>query len=530
MADTLSSAPSRDLPSQSEPPALRPRELARWAWRQLTSMRTALVLLFLLTLAALPGSLIPQRSVDPARAAQFATQHPELAPFYERLSLFTVYSSPWFAATYLLLSLSLVGCVLPRGRQHLAALRARPPRPPRNLDRLPVHLSRTVARPPDTVLAVTRRVLRARRFRVVAGEDAVSAEKGYLRETGNLVFHAALLLLLVAMAYGRLFGYRANLTLAEGEAFSNTVSAYDVWSPGALADSNSLTPFTVAMDDLYVRFEQRGSQAGSPRQFRGRIRYTTGPRAPEQRTVLEVNQPLQINGVKVFLLGNGYAPVFSVRDKAGRLVFRGPVPFLPRDGAFNSTGVVKVPATSPQIGFEGLFLPTAVIDAQGPRSIYPGLRLPRALLTVWRGDLGIDSGIPQSVYRLQKTGMTKLRSPAGRPLVLSLAPGTSATLPGGETITLEGVRRFAALQIARDPGSGLALVASVLALAGLMASLFVRRRRVWVKVEALAPGRTLVEVAGLARTDGQGDALAEELAALVRQVEGDLEDRTGGHP
>ena len=84
-----------------------------------------------------------------------------------------------------------------------------------------------------------------------------------------------------------------------------------------------------------------------------------------------MNHPLKVDGVKVFLLGNGYAPVFTVRDKAGEVVSRGPVPFLPRDGNNTSTGVVKVPGTSPQLGFDGLFLPTAVLDPQtGPLSIY----------------------------------------------------------------------------------------------------------------------------------------------------------------
>ena len=85
-----------------------------------------------------------------------------------------------------------------------------------------------------------------------------------------------------------------------------------------------------------------------------------------------MNHPLKVDGVKVFLLGNGYAPVFTVRDKAGEVVSSGPVPFLPRDGNNTSTGVVKVPGTSPQLGFEGLFLPTAVLDPRGG----PGLGLP----------------------------------------------------------------------------------------------------------------------------------------------------------
>src|SRR5687767_9846972 len=66
------------LPAEPRPPALGPIELLRWAWRQLTSMRIALILLFLLALAAIPGSLIPQRTVDPVAVSRFAREHPEL--------------------------------------------------------------------------------------------------------------------------------------------------------------------------------------------------------------------------------------------------------------------------------------------------------------------------------------------------------------------------------------------------------------------------------------------------------------------
>ncbi len=521
MADTLSTAPARDLPPQPRPPAMEPVELARWAWRQLTSMRTALVLLFLLAVAAVPGSLVPQRSVDAARAAQFAEDHPALAPWYDRLSLFEVYSSPWFAAIYLLLFVSLVGCVLPRSRQHLAAVRARPPRPPRHLERLPWHESTVADGTVEEVLERARRVLRRHRYRVEVVDGAVAAEKGYLRETGNLVFHLSLLLLLVAVGVGHLTGYRANVLVVEGEAFSNTVSAYDTWSPGPLADETALAPFTVELDDLKVRYQRGGTQAGAPRDFHASLRYTDAPDSPRRTYDLRVNHPLEVDGVKVFLLGNGYAPVLTVRDRDGEVVSRGPVPFLPRDGNNTSTGVVKVTGTSPQIGLDGLFLPTAVIDEQGPHSVYPGLRLPRAFLSVWTGDLGVDSGTPQSVYSLDKDGLEQVRGEGGRKLVLGLAPGTSATLPTGETVSMGGVRRWASLQIARDPGSGPALAAALLALAGLTASLFVRRRRVWVKVGTDGERRTLVEVGGLARTVGEGgDGLADELRELADEIGG----------
>ncbi|HEX6920607.1 MAG TPA: cytochrome c biogenesis protein ResB [Actinomycetes bacterium] len=516
MADTtLTTAP----PSEQEPPGgpvgLRPGELARWTWRQLTSMRTALVLLFLLTLAAVPGSLVPQEGVDPVRVAQFKQQHPGLTQWYEPLSLFHVYSAPWFAAIYLLLFVSLAGCVLPRTRAHWAAMRARPPAAPRNLTRLPVAESWTTEARPEAVLAQAREVLRRRRFRVDATPTAVSAEAGYLRETGNLVFHVALLLLLVAVAVGNLFGFKGSVLVTEGAGFSNTVSAYDTFRRGPSFDEGSLAPFSVTLDKLSVRYQHAGTQKGAPRDFQARLTYTPTPTAAERRYDLRVNHPLVVDGTKVFLLGNGYAPVFTVRDGTGEVVFSGPVPFLPRDGNNTSTGVVKVSGAQPtQLGFEGLFLPTAMIDPQrGPVSVYPDLTLPRAVLNAWSGDLGLDSGAAQSVYRLDTSRMKQVTRD-GRPLAQALAPGATMTLPDGlGSITFDGVRRWATLQVAHDPGKEPALAAAALALAGLMLSLFVRRRRIWVRVGDDGAGRTLVEVAGLSRSEGDG--LADEVGLVV---------------
>ena len=503
------------------PPAMRPGEFVRWAWRQLTTMRTALVLLFLLTLAAIPGSLVPQRSIDPASVAGFARQHRTLTPIFERVWLFDVYSSPWFSAVYLLLLISLVGCVLPRAGQHWAAVRATPPQAPRNLERLPVHERWTTEDPPDLVVQRATRVLRSNRFRVASGAGSVAAERGHSRETGNLVFHLSLVLLLFAVAIGNLLSFKANVLVVEGGGFSNTVTAYDTFNQGGAFDPRRLTPFTVRLKDLAVRFQPSGQQRGAPRDFTARLAYRSSPSAPERTTTLRVNHPLRIEGTNVFLLGNGYAPVFTVRDGKGQVVFSGPVPFLPRDGMLSSVGVVKVPNAEPeQLGFEGFFLPTAVFDTKrGPISQFPDLRRPRAVLTAYTGDLGLGDGRPESVYRLDKAGLTQVQGKNGRPLAQSLAPGSTMRLPDGSSITLDGVKRWASLQISHNPGTTPALLASVLALIGLTLSLFMRRRRVWVRATAGTDGRTLVEVAGLARSEADGrEGLAAEVAALAHSI------------
>ena len=93
----------------------------RNTWRGLTSMRTALVLLFLLALAALPGALIPQRSLNPAEVDKYFREYPNLAPVLDKIGAFEVFGSVWFASIYVLLFISLIGCLLPRCWQHYKA-------------------------------------------------------------------------------------------------------------------------------------------------------------------------------------------------------------------------------------------------------------------------------------------------------------------------------------------------------------------------------------------------------------------------
>src|SRR3546814_16523889 len=70
----------------------------RSAWRKLTSMGTALVLLFLLALAAIPGALWPQRAVNPTTVAGYIADNPRVGPWLDRFQVFDVLSSIWFTS------------------------------------------------------------------------------------------------------------------------------------------------------------------------------------------------------------------------------------------------------------------------------------------------------------------------------------------------------------------------------------------------------------------------------------------------
>lgn len=503
---------------------LRPAEFLRWAWRQLTSMRTALLLLLLLAVAAVPGSFIPQRGVDARSVQAYYLDHPKLAPVFEKLGMFSVFSSPWFSAIYLLLMISLVGCILPRTKVYAQALRARPPRAPRNFSRLPASTQFETDASVAEVVAAGRRALGRARVDVVEDADSaeVRAEKGYLRELGNLVFHICIVVALVGVAITSLWGYRGNVIVIEGKGFSNTLSQYDEFSSGAMVDPDTdLAPWTLSLDDMLTRFYVEGTQRGAPKLFRATGTYRLAGEAKENDFSIRVNHPLSLGSQGgVFLVGQGYAPVFKVTDPSGDVVFNGAVPFLPMDSTYTSTGVIKVPdAGGEQLGFEGFFLPTSYTpDPTKPSSsVFPGALNPRVGMNVWTGDLGLDEGLAQSVYSLDKTNLTQVKDGDGN-LRIDLGPGESQKLPGGGTIEFVELKQFARFQIGHTPYVWLPLFGVGLGIVGLMASLMVRPRRTWIRARRDG-SRTLVEVAALDRVP-RDDLPADLDAFLLRFREG----------
>ncbi len=503
---------------------LTARELFRWGWRQLTSMRTALVLLLLLALAAIPGSVIPQSGVDSLKTSRWQADHPDLTPIYERLGLFSVYDSAWFAAIYMLLMVSLVGCIIPRLFVYWRALRARPPAAPRHLSKLPVHTSYDVDVPPADVLAGARAVLNDRGYRVIDGEGWVAAERGYLREAGNLLFHLAVVIVLVGFAVGGLFGYKGGVILVVGNGFANNGTQYDDFDPGSLFDPDSMEPFSFTIDDFDVEWIEAGPRQGMAQGFNARLTYRESPSSDDKQYDLKVNHPLKIGGTEVFLIGHGYAPVVTIRDGNGDVAYSGPTVFLPEDAGFRSFGVVKAPDAEPAgIGLEGLFFPTYLNVDGDPINVMGDLRNPTLSMQAWVGDLGMDDGTPSSVYELDTSRATKVTEADGSMFRVDLQPGQSIDLPDGAgSVTFEGVERWNKLQISRTPGMHVTLAGVVLALAGLLLSLFIRPRRVWVRArrsDGDGQESTQVEVAGLDRsTAGDVETEVAEVVSSLREL------------
>jgi cytochrome c biogenesis protein len=517
----------------------RLQAFGRFVWRGLTSMRTALILLFLLAVGSLPAALLPQWYLNQAKTAQYITAHPTLGPLLDRLGFFDVVASPWYSAIYLMLAISLVGCITPRSIELVRQWRAKPGRAPKNLTRLPHHASVTVDDTPVEAAERIRVALRHKGFggwRTVVrtepdGAVAVSAERGYLREVGNLVFHIAVLGLLATMAVGSLFGYTGSVLVTEGDGFCSSAPVmYDNFAPGRMVDGTDMTPFCIDVE----KFEAAYDDQGLAKFYRAKLGVQVGEQTETahftQRT-LNINEPLRLGGQRLYLLGHGYVPEFTVRFPNGQTRTYS-APFEPKDQLFTSEGVVKI--TDPpghtgsavrenQLAIVGIFAPSGIVSGGVLTSGYPEMLAPAVAVEVYRGDLGLDHGAPQSIFAIDTTQVDKgLLVSQGR---ANLNLGESMTLPDGTTITFTGAKDFVSLQTSYDPVQGYALIFAILLIGGILSSLTIKRRRVWYRVTPLTAGTpgdpklgsgSRVQIGGLARTDQAGyGGEFESLVALA---------------
>lgn len=345
-----------------------------------------------------------------------------IGPWPDPLQAFNVFSSFWFTAIYVLLFVSLVGCLTPRMIEHVRSLRATPVAAPRNLARLPKYAGHRIAADAEDLNTLANTLvgrLRGRRTAIRhhdgAGPDAVevSAEKGYLREFGNIVFHFSLLGLLVAVAVGKLFGYEGNvIVIADGGPGFCPASpaAFDSFRAGSTVDGTSLHPLCIRVDDFDAHYLPSGQAvsfaANIDCQFGADLAANTWRHYRPQ-----VNHPLRLGGDRVYLQGHGYAPTFSVTFPDGQ-IRTATVQWRPDNlQTLLSSGVVRIdpPAGSyptaaerrqHEIAIQGLLAPTEQLDGALLSSRFPALNAPAVAVDIYRGDTGLDTGRPQSLFTL----------------------------------------------------------------------------------------------------------------------------------
>ena len=452
-------------------------------------MRTALVLLLILALASVAGSLVPQVGLADARIAQIAIAHPLRFEVYARLGLFDVYGSWWFTLVYTLLLVSLVTCLIPRTRATFRAIRTRPA-PVGDLDAMRHYAEVPVASEPSAAIAGARRVLRGRRwFRMNADHgSAIAADKGALREAGSLAFHWAFLLLLVGVVWGRGTGFTGKAVIVEGQSWTEAHANYD----GTLREGSWFgedhSGATIAVED----FEATYRITGQPADFVTRATVASADGSDARAVEIRVNDPARVGHVKFYQYGYGWAPVVRV-EHDGEVIADAPIVCtqgVPPAGTsplqLPWDCVLKIASVRPQVGVAFRLWP----DSRALAAILgQGLPMPMIMefqpvlsYTAYEGDLRADQ--TQNLGRLDTSAMRRIGDGA-------IGAGQVVAVRDDLTVAFTDLRQYTVLQVTRDRGMGIVLLAAILVLGGLLLSLYGSRRRVYVDAVPAGAGSVL---------------------------------------
>ena len=395
-ADVPATARRGRSPPTVSQPSCGPVGWLRWAWRQLTSMRTALFLLLLLSVAAVPGSIFPQRTIDAGRVADYLSAHPTTRARGSTGSASSTSTPRPGSRRSTCCSSCRSSAASSRARRlHWRALRSPPPRAPRRLERL-----RRARR--DRRRRACRRGARAaargaarrsasgshvaRRRDVSAPRAATCARPATWSSTSPCAC------VIVGVAVGHLFGWRGDVILPEGDTFAPALATYDSFSPGPWVDTDDLPPFAITLDQLDVTLRGARSAARSSAHRATSTAHVTTPRAPGRRRRSRRSAPTtrsRSTALDVFLLGNGYAPSITVEDAKGNVLYRQATPFLPRTTTTRSVGAVKVAGGLAEAARLQRLLPA---DRRADLRQRAAVALPRPnnpelALSVWEGTL-----------------------------------------------------------------------------------------------------------------------------------------------
>lgn len=484
---------ARALPHQQTPrrlsaevrrPALPPYV---WLFRQLTSMRFALVLLFVLALLTLAGTLLEQapdgvKGNAAAYAEWLSSVHPKYGGWtgvLNTLGLFSAFSSIWFRATLALLSTSVVSCSARRApRLWRTAARPRMVMTEAFFERAPHTASIPCEQSPAGALTALRGALRRKGFHVATaaqGEDVhVCADRFRWSPFGRIVSHLAFVVIVIGAVVTGTTGFR-------DESF-----AIPIGDRLNVGHGTGVAVEAKSFADSYY-------SSGEPRNYSSQlVLYKDG--VPVKAQEDRVNHPVHYEGITFYQSFFGPAATMEASTTGGRVLFD-----------------------------QGVAL---IYESQNERDRIGRFMLPQQGLKVFviSPNSGVaDPRIPPGaaeieVYRGESS------TPVGSKV---LSPGRPATV-GGVSFTFAREGEFTGLIVATDPGSTIVWIGAALLVIGLITVFYFRHRRIRLVIRPAASGGSEIAVAAIERRDAGFAATFEHVVQDVRRAVNPGAPETGG--
>ena len=279
---------------------VRSPRLLRWlsaVWRQLCSLKLAVILLIAVAAATALGSLFPQMPAgipaDPTAQANWLAivgeRYGAAAGFLQALGLFDLYHAPWFIALLAALLLNTAACTLERfariWRTTFAALRVLRPDAFYRTGTYRAAWTVATGRSLAGLAEALKVILTRHRYRLCVEEsDGVIylfAERFRWTRLGTLITHTGLVLLVIGAAWSMAAGWREEeLTFA----------------PGQVQEVGHGHDFALRFDELEINRYPNGL----PREYRVHLAVLEGGREVLAKMV-RLSAPLSYRGVSFYL-------------------------------------------------------------------------------------------------------------------------------------------------------------------------------------------------------------------------------------
>jgi len=453
-----------------------------WLWRQLSSVRLAVILLLVITGLSLLGALLIQVPSEIAKNPQLYSNWVDTvarsmvgawAPFLSALRLFNVFASIWFIVACTLLVLNIFICSLNRWSGIVLSIRGGLVKQNEKFyfnDNNHAEI-KDIQAPAAETARISEKILKGRGYRTRTEIDekniCIAADKNRYYRLGTYFSHFSLILFVLAFVAGNYLGFR-------DQSFSVPV--------GGIREIGHDTALSLQL----VSFVDEYYDNGSPKDYRSEVVLYENS-MPVKQAIIQVNHPMVYKGIRFYQSYFGPATKMLVRDENGNDIFNANVAM---DSSFDSEGLRR---------HEGFF------DLKFPQEIL-NIRLISSAVNgedpmIPPGNIAVDVrlGSKQTDFKLVELGVPEV--------------------VGGLEFTFLEESQYSGFQVSHDPMNVLIWIASILFVVGMSAVLYFPYRQVWILSQPLGQGSSRL----LIRTRApRGFRDTSELNALVSKIEKEL--------
>ncbi|MDH7499769.1 MAG: cytochrome c biogenesis protein ResB [candidate division NC10 bacterium] len=455
-------------------------------WRGLGSVRLALFLFLILGLGSIVGTVVPQGAGPAVYQQRYGEGTLRLLSW---LGLGDLFHSWWFTAILSLLSLNLLICSFQRLPSLWKVLVAQKIKMEPGMEK-DLSLKKSFSIRGENAVSRIEEVLGRRGYRIRTEGEASPlyglASKGRWSRMGPYLVHLSILIVLLGATLGALFGFRGYLNLVEGEsADSFALQGGKGWKK---------LGFTLRCHDFEASY-YAGTQR--PQDYRSDLSVVEGGKEVLRKTV-RVNDPLSYRGIHFYQ--SSFGNTGQVRSVTLSL----------EGGARKQTLQIRVPVGIPH-RVEGTDYSVQAIR------FLPDFALDERFLAFSRSE---EFNNPAALVEVRKGTRPLLRRWVFAKHLSFHGMREKGDLRVG-LIDYEPIQ-FTGLQVTHDPGVPLVWAGFALMTLGLVASLLVTERRIWIQMTRGEGGWNL-ELWGFSRR-GKG-AFEQEFMSICTQ----LQDN-GPHP